>query len=172
MPSINKCPVCGRLFEVFGDKWGYDYDGTRVCSYHCMRDMRKKDLGRETMKGIPMKAEQLTAMFGYWKEKRSKDEIASLVGTSRTTVGRYVALFNKGYVPGEHVLGNMKKAPEPEQLPEPVEAPEPEAPRITLPGISIPEITALDGSVDRARIISVLCDIAEQLIVILREDVA
>lgn len=174
MPSIHKCPQCGGLFQVFGDQWGYDYGGTRVCSYHCMRDMRKKDLEGETMKGKPMTAEQLSAMYEFWKQKHTRDAIADLAGVSKTTVGRYVALFNKGYTP----YGKLQKAPEPEklpepeQLPEPVEAPEPEAPRITLPGISIPEITASDGSVDRARIIAVLCDIAEQLIAILREDVA
>lgn len=173
MPSINSCPVCGSLFEVYGDQWGYDYDGTRVCSYHCMRDMRKKDLEGETMKGKPMTAEQLSAMYEFWKQKHTRDAIADLAGVSKTTVGRYVALFNKGYTPYGKLqkVTEPEKLPEPEQLPEPVEAPEvPEAPE-AVPEIHVPEIPAMDGTVDRARIISVLCDIAEQLIAILREGV-
>lgn len=173
MPSTHKCPQCGGLFQVFGDQWGYDYGGTRVCSYHCMRDMRKKDLEGETMKGKPMTAEQLSAMYEFWKQKHTRDAIADLAGVSKTTAGRYVALFNKGYTP----YGKLQKAPEPEKLPEPEQLPEPmEAPEVPEAPEAVPEIRAAKAratgrNIDRARIISMLCDIAEQLIAILREDV-
>lgn len=166
MPSTHKCPQCGGLFQVFGDQWGYDYGGTRVCSYHCMRDMRKKDLEGETMKGKPMTAEQVSAIYEFWRQHRTKEQIMSTLNVSRATVNRYIVLFSNGYVPG----GKPQKAPEPEQLPESVEAPEvPEAPE-AVPEIRAPKARATGRNIDRARIISMLCDIAEQLIAILRED--
>ena len=42
--GLNRCPVCGEQFFVGAAGWGYAYDGVYTCSYHCMREMKRRDI--------------------------------------------------------------------------------------------------------------------------------
>lgn len=60
----NKCPNCGKVFDVSALGWGYAYGNQYTCSYGCMRAMEvKKAMTRE-----------------------QKEEVKKLLGTGLTSV--------------------------------------------------------------------------------------
>jgi transcriptional regulator len=107
------CPVCGTGFiyeKSFG--WGYAYGASLVCSYHCMRIMRRDEMTDEAIKN---RVRELRA------EGRTAGEIADELGISAQAVGGLMRRGKKNRVtrPAPENIGAEEVRDE-----EPVEKPD------------------------------------------------
>lgn len=87
--GINKtCPACGKRFSITctEQEWGYAYGGRLTCTYHCMRDMERKD----RMRGRRPKALDSTQAWFLRKHLRG----ASFADLAETETAKYLKLTN------------------------------------------------------------------------------
>ena len=165
--GLRECPLCGKQFFVGLHGWGYAYNGRYTCSYACMRGMGRID---EMTKQEKEQIDQLMA------QGLASIKIAEMVGVKPQAVYDYKQSLKKqqakaaGTVPPE----KPELKPEPEPKPEPLSPIKPVLHETEIPKQQDDTFKAplnLVTPFDRKRIILTLCDIAEQLIVILREGV-
>lgn len=124
----NKCPNCGKVFDVSTLGWGYAYGSQYTCSYSCMRAMEvKKAMTRE-------QKEEIKKLLGTGL---SSVEIAEKVGVKPQAVYDFRHSLKESGVD----LSKPEKAAEekPVQEPEskPVEAVEPEDDALDMRAMTI-----------------------------------
>jgi len=159
--------------------WGYAYDGLYTCSYKCMRAMRAEDLAgpqkREVkhMEGFepfemkpkrggrrsPVDANIQKTIIEMYENGKSYADIAEKVGMSRKKV--YMFCYRRGLNAPEEI--RTAAEPEPQEI---VRNPEPVVCESSEEVKAPPAPT--EHPIDSARVLSVLLDIAELMIRILK----
>lgn len=149
--------------------WGYAYGGLYTCSYNCMRQMRQEDEERMSTEN-ELNAVSTPSKNNYWtvedrrtalamqREHKPIAEIAAAIGRSERATQQW--LWKHGAAPA-----SAPEKPETVQTDSVLEAPIVKAP-ITR-AVEQAEAAVIEAktayAVDRARIISVLCDAVELL---------
>ena len=159
---LETCANCGKQFFVSGAQWGYAYDGMRTCSYHCMREMRMADLNGFQVYDMKkhLYAKKTSEIANISREMEKKMEIdketAEKIEQMRAEGKGYKEISEAtgvqvGVISG-YCVGHKLKTP---KKPETLEA--------------VPVEPVMEERIDTVRVVNILCDIAEQLIAILRE---
>lgn len=170
----NTCANCGKKFWVVNGAWGYAYAGHLTCSYHCMRDMWRDDIS-DTLIEMELKGMTYTRMTdaqrldvehmrkcGY-----SYAKIAEMTGINAETVRQFIKRHHieiaDAAPDGEAADQNMEK--ETETMENETKAPETKEPETKLTEAAEATVTrarkiaqAPAEPIDKARIISTLCD--------------
>ena len=184
----NTCANCGKKFWVVNGAWGYAYAGHLTCSYHCMRTMWREDIS-DTLIELELKGMTYTRMTdaqrldvehmrkcGY-----SYAKIAEMTGINAETVRQYIKRHHieiAGAAPdGEAADQNTEKETKTmvkltaEDCPAIVADSQIDTALAEIPAAADPidqaETAVLKAkqayAVDKARLISVLCDAVELL---------
>lgn len=184
---VETCAKCGKRFLTYG-YWCYAYGGQLTCSYHCMRTMEREDIS-DTLIEMELKGMTYTRMTdaqrldvehmrkcGY-----SYAKIAEMTGINAETVRQYIKRHHieiAGAAPdGEAADQNTEKETKTmvkltaEDRPATVEIPQIDTAPAAIPAAADPidqaETAVLKVkqayAVDKARLISVLCDAVELL---------
>lgn len=156
---VRDCPNCGKKFLIMGKQWGYAYDGEYVCSYRCMRAMRRADR-EEDQEGEEDLGTRNNHLLTDDEKRRIRicrqngmtyREISDELGgnVNPKTIGAYCVRTQIG----------ITQVNEPEKI---------QTVTVTEPD-EIQTEEEPEQKIDRARIASVLMDIAQILIEMYRE---
>jgi len=181
------CTNCKKEF-FYSSKWNWYYGSRIVCSYHCMRDMRKNDEERtvvemelEGMTYTRMTDAQRLDVEHMRKCGYSYAKIAEMTGINAETVRQYIKRHHieiAGAAPdGEAADQNTEKETKTmvkltaEDCPAIGANPQIDTAPAAIPAAADPidqaETAVLKAkqayAVDKARLISVLCDAVELL---------
>jgi transposase len=124
----NKCPNCGKVFDVSTLGWGYAYGNQYTCSYGCMRAMEvKKAMTRE-------QKEEVKKLLGTGL---SSVEIAEKVGVKPQAVYDFRRALKEGGADLSKPVQEPESKPIAEKVFEPVEAVETEDDALDMRAMTI-----------------------------------
>lgn len=169
---VETCAKCGKRFLTHG-YWGYAYGGHLTCSYHCMRDMWREDCNticiEMELRGLPKYTRMTDAQkqdvehmrkFGY-----SYNQIAELTGLGAEAIRLYCKRNHITIVALGEEAGGQTTEKETETMENETKAPETKEPETKLTEAAEAAVTrarktaqASAEPIDKARIISTLCD--------------
>lgn len=169
----NTCANCGKKFWVVNGAWGYAYAGHLTCSYHCMRTMWREDCNticiEMELRGLPKYTRMTDAQkqdvehmrkFGY-----SYSQIAELTGLGAEAIRLYCKRNHITIVALGEEAGGQTTEKETETMENETKAPETKEPETKLTEAAEATVTrarktaqAPAEPIDKARIISTLCD--------------
>lgn len=74
------CPACGKVFSFFcsEEAWGYAYESRLTCSYHCMRDMERRDKSSRPTENTVGRFVYRSLCFGKTYEQIAKTATARI----------------------------------------------------------------------------------------------
>ena len=169
---VETCAKCGKRFLTYG-YWGYAYGGQLTCSYHCMRDMWREDCNticiEMELRGLPKYTRMTDAQkqdvehmrkFGY-----SYSQIAELTGLGAEAIRLYCKRNHITIVALGEEAGVQNTEKETETMENETKAPETKLAEAAEAAVTRARKTAQAPvePIDKARIISTLCDAVELL---------